>query len=49
MNSLEALVATFEGHAHVLVLGTQLLDRLPPKRRVEEFSMQLRSAKKRRS
>ena len=46
MNSVEALVATVEGH--VLVLGTQFLDRLPPKRRVEEFSMQLRSAKKRR-
>jgi hypothetical protein len=47
MNSVEALVATVEGH--VLVLGAQLLERLPPKRRVEDFSMQLRSAKKRRS
>jgi hypothetical protein len=50
MNSLEALVATVEGH--VLELGSQLLDRLdslPAKGRVEPFSMQLRSARNRRS
>ncbi len=50
MNSLEALVATVEGH--VLELGSQLLDRLdrlPAKGRVEPFSMQLRSVRNRRS